>query len=317
MNPKFALGFVVLLALISIPGVQAQSVQGNNLFMGGGIDAGTLYVSGSASIGGQDGGNVSIAGTVTAASWTGDLLPTANGTQNLGSDTLGWNNGWISILSTRGSGGEVWAFAASGASLDFYSDQPDIQVAPAFTFSMNVTPTVATRVVLGAQYSTTQTIPSTDDYVWTLLSDGSMCINGLAGGGFGACTDKITAGTGSASLLTSVFVGAVTTATTTYGGDVLPAYPFTVSQATFRTSAAGSGGSTDFAFRVSDGTNHCDCTMACNVVAGNKNPTCAGAGGTGCSFAASASLTYSVNSIGDCTTGPTIVGNVQVRGSWK
>lgn len=118
------------------------------------------------------------------------------------------------------------------------------------------------------------------------------------------------------SLLTSVFVGAVTVASTNYGGDVLPAAAFTVTSATMRTSAAGSGGTSNFAFRISDGTNHCDCTMACNAVAGNKSLTCAGAGGSGCALPASASLTYSVNSIGDCSAGPTVVGNVQVRGYW-
>lgn len=254
---------------------------------------------------------------ISHSTWTSDLLPTANGTQNLGSDSFGWNNAWISILSTRGSGGEVWAFATSGGASDFYSDQNNTQPSPAFTFTMNNTPSTAGKVVLGAQYSTTQTIPSTDDYVWTVLADGSMCINGLAGAAFAGCNDKITAGTGSASLLASVFVGAVTTATTTFGGDVLPAYPFTVSQVTMRTSVIGSGGSTDFIFRVTDATNTCDCTMACNAAIGNKSLTCAGTAGTGCTFAGAASLTYSVQSIGDCTVGPTVVGNVQIRGSWK
>lgn len=119
--------------------------------------------------------------------------------------------------------------------------------------------------------------------------------------------------------LAPVFIGAETVASTNYGGDALPAHAFTVTEAAFRTSVAGSGGTTDFALRISDGTNHCDCTMPCNADAGNQHLNCLGSdGGAGpCAFAASAELTYSVNSIGDCTTGPTVVGNAQVRGIWQ
>src|SRR3990167_2746584 len=147
------------------------------------------------------------------------------------------------------------------------------------------------------------------------VGTGDLLLGMLSGVTYAATLDKdgLIRST-SPETISNVFVGAVTVASTTYGGDVLPANAYTVTQVTFRTSAAGSGGTTDFAFRVSDGTNHCDCTFACNTGAGNINTTCAGAGGTGCAYAASASLTYSVNSIGDCTVGPTIVGNVQVRG---
>lgn len=124
-------------------------------------------------------------------------------------------------------------------------------------------------------------------------------------------------GASSRATLSSVFVGAVTTAGTTYGGRVLPAQAFTIDQITFRVSVAGSGGTTNFVFRATDGTNTCDCSIACNTAAGNLNPTCAGSAGAGCAIPASASLTYSVNSIGDCTVGPTIVGNADVGGTWQ
>ena len=120
------------------------------------------------------------------------------------------------------------------------------------------------------------------------------------------------------ATLASVYINGVTLAATNYGGDVLPAQAFTVAQVTFRISTAGSGGTTSFAFRISDGTNICDCTLACNSAGStNYNTTCAGAGGSGCALPASANLTYSVNSIGDCTVGPTILGTVQVRGTWQ
>ena len=286
-------------------------------------------------------------------------------------------------LATVGGGGEVWAQGTSGSQTGLYSDSvvSGAQTMPAFTFNVNNTPAAVSNVLFGIQYASNQSVPSANDYMWTILADGSMCMNGLAGAAYTGCTDKVSssnagaatmsitsgaldattsstvaavtintttdiaaadlllnvedssgnnrftvteAGTANAvaytnvrSLLAGVFVGAITTATTNYGGDVLPAQAFTVTQVTMRTSAAGSGGTTNFIFRVTDGTNTCDCTMACNAVAGNKDLTCAGSAGAGCALPASASLTYSVQSIGDCTTGPTVVGNVQVRGTWQ
>lgn len=110
-----------------------------------------------------------------------------------------------------------------------------------------------------------------------------------------------------------VFVGAATVAGTIYGGTALPAKAFTVTESRFRISVAGSGGSTNAVFRITDGSNNCDCAFACNVAGGNKDIACTG----NCAFAASASLTESMNSIGNCAIGPTILGNVGVWGNWQ
>lgn len=107
----------------------------------------------------------------------------------------------------------------------------------------------------------------------------------------------------------AVYVNNVTVASTTYGGEVFPSQATTVTAARFRVRTAGAGGSTNFTFRASDGTNNCDCTFACNSAVGNYRNACSGS----CVFAASASMTYSVPSIGDCTTGPDIQGNVIIE----
>lgn len=137
-----------------------------------------------------------------------------------------------------------------------------------------------------------------------------------AGSGIAVSTDggsTSTVAVAGPSTLSSVLVNAEVVAATTYGGEVLPAVAFEVDAVRFRVSVQGSGGTTDAVFRVSDGSNDCDCGFACNTATGNKRVTCTGT----CSFAASASLTYSVNSIGDCTTGPTILGTVAIEGNWQ
>lgn len=111
--------------------------------------------------------------------------------------------------------------------------------------------------------------------------------------------------------LDSVYVNEPTTAKT-YGGGVLPATSFLAQAIRYRTSLAGAGGTTNWVFRISDGSNNCDCSVACNTAAGNLRTACSGS----CTFAASASLTYSVNSIGDCATGATVLGNVTIEGRW-
>lgn len=123
----------------------------------------------------------------------------------------------------------------------------------------------------------------------------------------------VTINTAGPSTLSSVFVNAVTVAATTYGGEVLPDAGFVVTAARFRVSVAGSGGTTDAVFRATDGVSNCDCPFACNQASGNKRVVCAGS----CSFGAGAPLTYSFNSIGDCVTGPTVLGTVAVEGNWQ
>lgn len=102
-------------------------------------------------------------------------------------------------------------------------------------------------------------------------------------------------------------------AVATFGGEVLPARAFTVAAIRFRISVAGNTGSTNAVLRVSDGTNNCDAAFACNSAAVNYRVATTGT----CTFAASASLTYSVNAVGDCVTPPTILGGEVIEGNWR
>lgn len=93
---------------------------------------------------------------------------------------------------------------------------------------------------------------------------------------------------------------------------VLPARSFTVTAQRINVSVAGSTGSTNVVLRVTDGTNNCDASFACNATAGAKRPTLSGT----CTFSASATLTMSVNSTGDCVTPPVILGVLDIEGNW-
>lgn len=97
------------------------------------------------------------------------------------------------------------------------------------------------------------------------------------------------------------------------GGGVLPARAFTATAIRFRISAAGVAGTTNNVVRISDGTNNCDASFACNSAVANYRITTTGA----CNFAASASLTYSVNAIGDCASPTTVLGAVDIEGEWR
>lgn len=90
----------------------------------------------------------------------------------------------------------------------------------------------------------------------------------------------------------------------TYGGTI-PLDKVTITNLDFRVSAAGIGGTTSNVFRVSDGTLNCDFGLPCNSAVGVFRLD-AGSPSTGCAFAAGSTLTYSVNSIGDCATGITV-----------
>lgn len=101
--------------------------------------------------------------------------------------------------------------------------------------------------------------------------------------------------------------------TLTYGGGVLPAHAFTAQAIRYRVRTAGSGGSTNATFRISDGSNNCDFSFACNQSTGAKRQ--AATAGT-CAFAASATLTYSFTSPGDCTT-TTDIQTIDIEGIWQ
>lgn len=117
-------------------------------------------------------------------------------------------------------------------------------------------------------------------------------------------------------VLGSVYVNTTINAFT-YGGGTLPAHAATVTDIAFNIRTVGSGGTTNNTFQVSDGTNTCNCTFACNATIGSKIAACANGAGTGCVYAASAALTYGFNSVGDCTVSTDILGNIDVRGKWQ
>lgn len=114
----------------------------------------------------------------------------------------------------------------------------------------------------------------------------------------------------------SVYVNNVIAALT-YGGGTLPARALTVTNVSWNVRTAGSGGSTNNTFQISDGTNTCNCTMACNQSTGSKIASCSNGAGTGCVYAASAALTYAFSALGDCTVPMDVLGNMTVWGKWQ
>lgn len=115
----------------------------------------------------------------------------------------------------------------------------------------------------------------------------------------------------------SVYVNNVVVSGFTYGGMTLPAHPFTVTDIAYYIRTQGTGGSTNNTFQVTDGTNTCTCTFACNQATGSQIASCSNGAGTGCVYAASAALQFKFSGVGDCT-GPTdLLGNMQVLGKWQ
>lgn len=94
----------------------------------------------------------------------------------------------------------------------------------------------------------------------------------------------------------------------------LPLRGFTVARVTTYVTVVSGGGAGSTTFRVSDGTNNCDCAMTCatSQSTGPKGLACTGT----CSFAPSASLTLSISATTCTTTQPTIM-TIDVRGYWR
>jgi hypothetical protein len=117
-------------------------------------------------------------------------------------------------------------------------------------------------------------------------------------------------------LALTIKIGGVLT-TSTLGGYVLPTRSFEVQAVTGRCGAPSAGAGT-VTFRVSDGTNNCDCAAGCTTTgvtgmgdAGMKRIACTGS----CTFAASSALTFSVTS--PCASTQPTVTNLDVRGVWR
>lgn len=106
-------------------------------------------------------------------------------------------------------------------------------------------------------------------------------------------------------------------------GHQLPAQAFTVTGITGFASVASGGGAANTVITVTDGTNTCTVTIPCNVAppagtstAGLVRIAGVNGAGTGCVYAASASLTYSVTTAGCTATQPTFK-NLDLLGKWQ
>jgi hypothetical protein len=146
----------------------------------------------------------------------------------------------------------------------------------------------------------------TDDF---FTSDGTNIIAGTgAGAGYIASSVPM--------MIAAVYVNHTILALT-YGGGTLPARPATVTNIAYYVRASGTGGTTNNTFQISDGTNTCNCTFACNQATGSQFAACTNGAGTGCVYASSAALTYGFSAIGDCVVPTDLLGNVTVRGKWQ
>lgn len=120
-----------------------------------------------------------------------------------------------------------------------------------------------------------------------------------------------------ADTLFSAYPNALLTAIT-MAGHALPAHAFTVTDVTMYVSVASSATVANTVWTISDGTNTCTATFACNTstnTTGTKTVATANGAGTGCVYAASAVLTLAVTTQG-CATAAT-VKNVDVVGKWQ
>jgi hypothetical protein len=110
-----------------------------------------------------------------------------------------------------------------------------------------------------------------------------------------------------AMALSSVFIG---------GGKV--PHPVTIArvQGLIINGGSSGGGAGNSVLTITDGTNTCTATFACTATAAAAGTfveaTIANGAGTGCRYAANASLTSSVTTAGCTTTQPTL--NLQVLG---
>lgn len=82
--------------------------------------------------------------------------------------------------------------------------------------------------------------------------------------------------------------------------------------------AAGGGGAGNSVVTITDGTNSCTATIACSGTTGTLvvvSATLATGAGTGCNFAAGASVYASVTTAGCTTTQPNL--NLNFLGKWQ
>lgn len=113
---------------------------------------------------------------------------------------------------------------------------------------------------------------------------------------------------------TAVFMNALLTASTNYGGEGTTLRTKTFLAVKGRVLTAGTnGGGTTIAVNVTDGSGTCTAALPCTTGTGTNFRVAVS--GT-CAFASGSSLTYATGASG-CTINPTILGNVYYENNWS
>jgi hypothetical protein len=103
----------------------------------------------------------------------------------------------------------------------------------------------------------------------------------------------------------------------TIGGQVLPSGNAAFIDAIhLYVGTSGTGGTTNINFRVDDGTNQCNFTLACNASTGPKRITGSGLACTSGTPSAG-TLTWSITAIGDCGVPLIVTGNITPEIRWR
>jgi hypothetical protein len=146
-------------------------------------------------------------------------------------------------------------------------------------------------------------------FCWDAIHAGGT-MDASYSGSFGGVTlinGTIVAGS-SEWTISSTFLNALASAVTVGGHKVGAGQALILTSVTYYVSGAASGAG-NTVFRASDGTNTCDFTSSCTTndnTTGVKRVDGTGTAGTGCSFAAGAAITLSIQSTSCATTKPTI-----------
>jgi hypothetical protein len=248
-------------------------------------------------------GPISIVGNVTSTG-TGTFTGNLTTSGNLGVPTSGkvlFDNPTGTVYATYGGAGVV-QFGNSAANAIAFSGE---------TNSGNATIRGALRNDLSGSSCTPAGAVCVDDANGFAVANGSGTTNAtISATGYIASTTPHT--------LTSLELN-VAAAAATYGGHALPAKAFTVTGVTGYVSGVSGAGAGNTTWRISDGTNNCDCNFPCAGGAGvGSNATgtlrCTPSGT--CAFAASSALSISVQTAGCATTQPTIQ-NLDIEGNWQ
>lgn len=175
----------------------------------------------------------------------------------------------LMLNASAASGSNGFALQTNGARVDFGAGASDYASSDGTTVTF-AGPIAATSATLSGALTTTR------EFV----------------------VDKVSSGIGAGSLLA---------AGTNYSGWKLP-QAWTATHVSINVTTASTATVANTVFTITDGTNTCTATYACNTVtntAGVKDVATANGAGTGCVYAASALVTISVTTQG-CATAATV-----------